>query len=233
MNSAELQVITGPDEGRSVELRDRPVTIGRSPDCPLVLSDSSVSRQHIKLFVADGKHFVADMNSSHGTRVNGEPVTRKELRDGDVIEIGRTRLEFRLRDTDVSEDSPVAFAGLVSDSDSDSEDPFAGDNPAAIPEIRLRSPPSIPGPRNDLSSSPGASALALPVRGAGKVSFFRQDLDQHAPWRRWASLLIAVLCALALGYVAMKIVVFLVTSETGAREVKREFTPPLRAPPSR
>jgi pSer/pThr/pTyr-binding forkhead associated (FHA) protein len=37
---------------------------------------------------------IQDLDSTNGTLVNGEPVTRGRLSDGDVIEIGVTRLVF-------------------------------------------------------------------------------------------------------------------------------------------
>jgi hypothetical protein len=39
-------VIGGPDRGEQVVLTDRPITIGSSPSCELVLSDRTVSRRH-------------------------------------------------------------------------------------------------------------------------------------------------------------------------------------------
>jgi pSer/pThr/pTyr-binding forkhead associated (FHA) protein len=37
---------------------------------------------------------IVDLGSTNGTRVNGEPVERRRLRDGDVIEIGLVRLVY-------------------------------------------------------------------------------------------------------------------------------------------
>jgi len=48
----------------------RTFTIGRAPDCDIVLADDSVSRRHAELMVvADGQIFLADCRSTHGTQV--------------------------------------------------------------------------------------------------------------------------------------------------------------------
>jgi pSer/pThr/pTyr-binding forkhead associated (FHA) protein len=38
---------------------------------------------------------IEDLDSTNGTRLNGQPVRRARLHDGDVIEIGLTRLHYR------------------------------------------------------------------------------------------------------------------------------------------
>jgi FHA domain len=49
----------------------RKFTIGRSPECDLVLADTSVSRRHAEMLVLDdGQVFLVDCQSTHGTRVS-------------------------------------------------------------------------------------------------------------------------------------------------------------------
>ncbi|MEA2126851.1 MAG: hypothetical protein QOI80_3633 [Solirubrobacteraceae bacterium] len=70
----------------------RPLTLGRSSTCELVLTDDTVSRRHATL-VRDGDAIViTDLGSTNGTRINGRRVTQAELRPGDRIELGCTQL---------------------------------------------------------------------------------------------------------------------------------------------
>lgn len=86
-------------DGRTVELGDKPVVIGRLPDSGLVLADPNVSRYHAEVRPAPAgggtDYEVADMGSTNGTKVNGVAVTGAEaLRDGDAITVGATTIRF-------------------------------------------------------------------------------------------------------------------------------------------
>lgn len=64
----------------------------RGPD--IVLKDGSVSRTHALIFVDGEGGSVADLMSTNGTRVNNAQVKDAELKAGDVIHIGKTRLRI-------------------------------------------------------------------------------------------------------------------------------------------
>lgn len=82
------------DDGRRVPLGEEPVTIGRLPDCEIVLSDPNVSRRHAEVRRDAGEFVVVDLGSTNGTRVNGAGVKERRLADGDEITVGNTRLRF-------------------------------------------------------------------------------------------------------------------------------------------
>ncbi len=70
-----------------------PVEIGRSKDVGVALSDPEVSRQHARLSSYDGVVYVEDLRSRNGTFLNGRRVTEAiEVREGDEIDVGTTRL---------------------------------------------------------------------------------------------------------------------------------------------
>jgi len=78
-----------------VPLDGSPVVIGRQADCDLVLADERASRRHAGVESRDGGHVVVELGSMNGTRVNGVPVDDDvPLRDGDVIEIGRSVVRY-------------------------------------------------------------------------------------------------------------------------------------------
>jgi hypothetical protein len=89
-----LVLRTGEGE-RVVPLDARVTTIGRGTEADVRLSDSGVSRLHAEVRVEAGSIVVADLGSTNGTRVNCRAVTTAPLSDGDVVELGGSRLVFR------------------------------------------------------------------------------------------------------------------------------------------
>ncbi len=73
------------------------VTVGRHPDCDIVLDDMTVSRTHAELRRTGDRITITDLGSLNGTYVNREPVDHAALADGDTIWIGKYRLSFRAR----------------------------------------------------------------------------------------------------------------------------------------
>jgi pSer/pThr/pTyr-binding forkhead associated (FHA) protein len=62
-----------------------------------LVHDGLVSRRHARVTVAGDRAVVEDLGSRNGTSVNGEQVAGpRELRDGDVIEVGASRLTYRV-----------------------------------------------------------------------------------------------------------------------------------------
>ncbi|HVQ30838.1 MAG TPA: adenylate/guanylate cyclase domain-containing protein [Vicinamibacteria bacterium] len=70
------------------------VTIGRSPDCQIVLKDFGISRTHAKLTADEEGVRIQDLKSKNGTQVNGVPVVEAPLKDGDRILLGKFQLAF-------------------------------------------------------------------------------------------------------------------------------------------
>ena len=80
---------------RSFELLPE-MTIGRSRECDIFLEDLAVSRLHATIRqLPDGGYQIEDHHSATGTFVNGMPITRYQLLEGDVVQIGSSRLAFR------------------------------------------------------------------------------------------------------------------------------------------
>ena len=73
------------------------VTIGRRPDNLVHLDNPGVSGHHARISWENDHYVVEDMNSTNGTYLNSQPVRKAELKDGDVILVGKHSLEFRDR----------------------------------------------------------------------------------------------------------------------------------------
>ncbi len=71
------------------------LSIGRSKDADVQISDRYASSIHARVFERGGRFYVEDMNSTNGTLLNGATLDGEaEAIDGDAIQIGDT--EFRL-----------------------------------------------------------------------------------------------------------------------------------------
>jgi hypothetical protein len=84
-------------DGSRVPVGERPVSIGRLPECDITLSDPNVSRRHAEVRPSDdgsGHHVVVDLGSTNGTKVNGIGVRSQPLQHGDEITVGATRVRY-------------------------------------------------------------------------------------------------------------------------------------------
>lgn len=80
------------DTGETFELTADVTTVGRGEGVDIVLEDASVSRLHAELVRRGAYVYVTDLGlSTNGTRVNGRPVGRRVLLEGDVISFGAAR----------------------------------------------------------------------------------------------------------------------------------------------
>lgn len=70
------------------------LTIGRSPQCQIILDDPLVSRLHSKFHISK-RIFIEDLGSRNGTYVNGKRIIGKiEVKPGDKIMIGTQEMEI-------------------------------------------------------------------------------------------------------------------------------------------
>lgn len=98
MAMVTLRVLDGAGRGRVYENLPTPVTIGREEGNSVQLNDERISRFHLKIQEDDGKLVLTDLESTNGTRVNGEHVQLWLLRAGDIVTLGRTVLLVGSRD---------------------------------------------------------------------------------------------------------------------------------------
>ena len=80
--------------GERIPLSEKPVIIGRLPDCEIALADPNVSRRHAEVRPFGTGFLVVDLGSTNGTKVNGTTVSEHQLKDGDAITVGATRIRF-------------------------------------------------------------------------------------------------------------------------------------------
>lgn len=87
-------------DGERYPLTTALTVIGRDDSADIVLDDPGISRQHTEFRVThDGPHLIVslrDLGSTNGTFVNGDPVSRARLMDGDRVTVGRTTFTIHM-----------------------------------------------------------------------------------------------------------------------------------------
>ncbi len=82
-------------DGRTITVDENGLRIGRMPDNDLVLHDNLVSRHHCAITGTPAGFVLTDLQSTHGTTVNGERLTiARPLTDGDELVVGATQMQF-------------------------------------------------------------------------------------------------------------------------------------------
>jgi pSer/pThr/pTyr-binding forkhead associated (FHA) protein len=98
MTDITLRVLDGADRGRVYENLTTPVTIGREEGNTIQLNDERISRFHVKIQHDQDKVVITDLESTNGTKVNGEDIQLRILRYGDIVSLGRSVLLFGSRE---------------------------------------------------------------------------------------------------------------------------------------
>ena len=84
-----LVVTKGPLEGARFPVPTDGLSIGRDPDCNVILDDANVSRYHARLVFHNAAIWVQDVGSRNGVFLNEKRVVRhKQLSPGDELVIG-------------------------------------------------------------------------------------------------------------------------------------------------
>jgi predicted component of type VI protein secretion system len=94
MKTITFQVIEGVDKGRVYRDLCVPVSIGREEGNGMRLNDERISRFHAKVQCDGDDVIITDLESTNGTRINGDPVQIRRLLPGDRVGVGRSVLVF-------------------------------------------------------------------------------------------------------------------------------------------
>jgi hypothetical protein len=92
---ASLILVQGGQPIRTWPLGSAEISIGRAEQSDIPLSDPGVSRNHARV-VREGDDFIVeDLRSTNGTEVNGQPIRRRRLANGDMLKLASSTLQFR------------------------------------------------------------------------------------------------------------------------------------------
>jgi ABC-type multidrug transport system ATPase subunit/pSer/pThr/pTyr-binding forkhead associated (FHA) protein len=90
------------------------ITIGRSPDCDIVLDHTTVSRRHATVKkTMNGKFIVTDEGSTNGVFINGKRIKKEEIGVNDKLYIGRFQLSLQTGQRNLSNESAIRVQGVT------------------------------------------------------------------------------------------------------------------------
>ena len=98
--SWRLSVISGPDSGKTVELKG-PLAVGSAPEAGLCLADDAVSRVHVRLTPRSEGVWVKDLGSLNGTLVGGVRIEQAVVEHEATLSVGRSLLRITVADKDL------------------------------------------------------------------------------------------------------------------------------------
>lgn len=163
---------------REIVLDRERITIGRKSSNQVQIDDLAISGEHARITTILDDVFLEDLDSTNGTSVNGKPITRCVLSDGDVVDIGKYRMKFiaaREQESGLS----VAVEGLAAGQDGEGKAAGAEgagllrvlDGPHAGREMPLSKARTMLG-------SPGGQVVAIVRRSEG---YFLQAIEGKEP----------------------------------------------------
>ncbi len=91
----KLSVKNGPDAGKTCTVDRDVVTVGKMPDCDLVLTDGTVSRRHLRIARQGADRWLlADLGSTNGTFLHGARIQEAPIEAGTIVTAGKVEIAF-------------------------------------------------------------------------------------------------------------------------------------------
>lgn len=94
--TATIFIVEGEDQGQKFVLTSKEILIGRK-EGQIILNDRKVSSKHAVINLQRGVYTISDLDSTNGTYLNGKKIESQVLKDGSEIQIGFSKLLFRLQ----------------------------------------------------------------------------------------------------------------------------------------
>jgi len=88
---------------KEFELDKEIITIGRKPDNDIHIDNLAVSGNHAKILTILNDSFIEDLDSTNGTVIAGNKITKHALQNGDSIVIGKHELKYENANADSGE----------------------------------------------------------------------------------------------------------------------------------
>jgi len=181
MSKLTLRVVQGADLGKVFGDLTPPITIGREEGNTIQLNDERISRYHCKILL-DNQHLVlTDLESTNGTKVNGQSCQLRILRFGDLILVGRSVLLFGDQSQIRNRLSETHLVGEPESVDPKSDADFELDSNVMVEaskQANLQSMPSIPDRLSPSQAAQLAELLEYIHYGIGEVVEGIQSNDQ-------------------------------------------------------
>ena len=79
---------------KEIALNKERMTIGRRASNDIQIDNLAISGEHAAIVTILNDSFLEDLNSTNGTLVNGQPIKKHFLNNGDVVELGKYKLKY-------------------------------------------------------------------------------------------------------------------------------------------
>lgn len=160
-----FRIYKGDDLIAEETLSQPVIKVGKLSSSHLRLDDDTVSRMHAVIEVSGPDDIsIIDLGSTKGTIVNGQKVNKAKLQDGDMIQLGETRIELSIGAAgEVDDEDPTRVNVQSAEADSSgaadlvASSPRPAPEPAPAPQMPLSAPAPAPAPR-----APAPAAVAPP-----------------------------------------------------------------------
>jgi len=91
---SKLVVLSAGMTGRTQELKVDKTTVGRVEDNTFQIAEPSVSSHHCEVILRGSEVLVRDLNSTNGTYINGEKITERVIKPGQILRLGQVELRL-------------------------------------------------------------------------------------------------------------------------------------------
>lgn len=179
--SLRLSFVAGPFQGKSLNVTQRKLTIGRSSG-DVVLNDSAVSKEHALIFFEGGRFLVRDLKSTNGTFLNGGQVWESYIATNDEITVGNSVMRVEIKQTAAS--ASWADLGMQAQQPAPADD---GDITSVQPEREGKDPlmqplyPDVKAAVQVVEGMDKGKSLVFKTRGVvigrGKADLELNDMD--------------------------------------------------------
>lgn len=172
MSKLTLRVVQGADRGKVFGDLAPPISIGREEGNTIQLNDERISRYHCKILLDNDHLVLTDLESTNGTKVNGQACQLRILRFGDLILVGRSVLLFGDQSQIRENISETSFIGEQGKGELKNEGDFELDSNVMVEAARqasLQSPPPIPYRLSPSQAAQLAELLEYVHEGIGEV----------------------------------------------------------------
>lgn len=98
----KLIILSEQFRGKSFELVEDNYSCGRVEKCNICIKDPTISSHHCDFTKHGSTYTVSDCGSTNGTRVNNVPITKQELQNSDIVQIGGVEILFDCDDKSIT-----------------------------------------------------------------------------------------------------------------------------------
>jgi hypothetical protein len=92
---AWLVSLEGSEKGKDHRVLKEKISIGKQENSDIVIKRDFISRSHALLLYENHQFILSDLHSTNHTYVNGERISKKALKDNDIIKFGDAVYKFK------------------------------------------------------------------------------------------------------------------------------------------